>query len=66
MATVCGFVVVGAEIIDARADADATTVLELRPAGGWFETFRERRLSTGPGRSWVIRGWQPFAKTLQQ
>ena len=60
--TVCGFVAVGAEIVDIRAtpsgvDARETSMFELREAGTWFHSFRDARLPTGPGRPWSIFGW---------
>ena len=52
VATVGGFVVAGANIEYVGTDGR----LDLAEAGDWFEPLRERRLVTGPGRDWWIRG----------
>ena len=54
VATVGGFVVTGAEITAVLASPEGYH-LELREAGEWFQTFRDRRFPTGPGRPWVLR-----------
>jgi hypothetical protein len=52
LATVGGFVVAAADILDATT---AGTLL-LADAGTWSATLVRRRLVTGPGRDWWIRG----------
>jgi len=47
-------VVSGADITQVRPTRDGTTVLDLAEPGAWFETFRERRCATGPGRAWAL------------
>ena len=59
VATVAGFVTTGAEILDVLpAPSSSRTrpcrALTLREPGPWFETFRDRRLPTGPGAAWVL------------
>ena len=54
VATVAGFVVAGAEILQALRARDGYHLV-LREPGPWFETFRGRRFATGPGRPWVLR-----------
>ena len=56
VATVCGFVVLGAEIIDIRPDGGGRHHLQLAPPGAWFEAWRGRRWRTGPGRAWSVVG----------
>lgn len=56
VATVYGFVVIGADIVDIESGADGMARLDLRPAGPWFGSFRQRRWRTGPGPSWLLRG----------
>jgi hypothetical protein len=64
VATLGGFVTLGAEILDVQPEPGSTNLrpsrrLTLRPAGEWFEAYRERRLPTGPGRPWaLLRGGQ--------
>ncbi|SDC19559.1 hypothetical protein [Nocardioides lianchengensis] len=65
VATVAGFVSTGAEIVASHdepvaAPAPSRTGLTLRPPGGWYDAFRDRRLSTGPGPAWLllnVPGW---------
>lgn len=64
VATVCGYVALGAEIVGGRVQ-EGHAVLDLRDPGEWFDELRYRRLPSGPGRPWVIRGWQPFARMGQ-
>jgi hypothetical protein len=52
VATLAGFVVAGADI----RDASTSGTLSLVGPGDWFEALARRRLSTGPGRDWWIRG----------
>jgi len=62
VATICGFVALGADITDVTVEPDGATSLGLSAPGSWFGLVVRRRLPTGPGRSWVIRGWQPYAQ----
>ena len=65
VATVAGFVVAGADLVDVRwhdASPDDRRSghgirhrLVLADPGPWFERFRDRRLLTGPGRPWHLR-----------
>ncbi|NYD40334.1 hypothetical protein [Nocardioides panaciterrulae] len=58
VATVCGFVVLGAQIQRLRGEVGGRTYrMELGDAGEWFAAFRGRRLLCGPGRDFVFRGW---------
>ena len=61
VATVGGFVAVGADILDLRAcsPAGARRDLVLAEPGQWFEHFRGRRLAVGPGRDFLLHGWRP-------
>lgn len=54
IATVCGFVVLGADLVAARRTPDDKTVLDLRPPGGWFAPLRHTRFVTGPGGPWTL------------
>ena len=56
VATVCGFVVLGADIVDVLPGADGRCRLDLTDAGPWFESWRGRRWPTGPGREWTLLG----------
>ena len=58
VATVAGFVALGAEITDVRRDGPRYHILLADP-GDWFESFRGRRLSVGPGRDFLLHGWKP-------
>lgn len=63
VATVCGYVVIGAEIEDIRIRRlrpEPRADLVLREAGEWFETFSGHRLPTGRGRPWSILGWNQY------
>ena len=62
MATTAGFVTVGADLLAVTVTGDGDgSRLTLAEPGPWFDTFRERRYATGPGRTWWIRGWAPSA-----
>lgn len=52
VATVAGFIVLGADIIDLEPGCGLT----LAPPGAWFEPFESGRLPMGRGQSWVING----------
>jgi len=52
--TCSGFVLGGAEVVDALAVDRASTHLVTRPAGSWFAAFDGRRMSTGPGNAWRL------------
>ena len=56
VATVCGFVVLGAEITGVRSGVPGHFSLELTEPGAWFEAWRGRRWPTGPGREWSLLG----------
>lgn len=60
-ATVCGFVTAGADLMDVAEGAGATRCLSLSSPGRWFESLTGHRIEAGPGRPWVIRGWQLYA-----
>ncbi len=60
VATTAGFVTAGADLLAVTVD-DGDSRLTLAEPGGWFDTFRDRRYATGPGRPWWIRGWAPSA-----
>jgi hypothetical protein len=55
VATVGGFVTIGAEIVETRGDGAGAYALIVRGPGSWFDAFRGHRLPTGPGRPWVVR-----------
>jgi hypothetical protein len=56
VATVCGFVVLGGEIVAVRpAEADRHR-LDLAEPGTWFDAWRGRRWPTGRGREWSLVG----------
>jgi hypothetical protein len=59
VATVCGFVAVGADLEGFRTDAEGESSFVLARPGHWFETLCGRRFETGPGRPWSVWGWQP-------
>ena len=61
VATVCGFVALGADLTGLVATAHGSYLLELDEPGAWFEPLRGRRIPTGPGRPWVIRRGRPYA-----
>ncbi|MFC5179136.1 hypothetical protein [Nocardioides taihuensis] len=48
VATVAGFVLGGAEVIDGRHTPEATT-FELAEPGDWFDAFSDTRVPAGPG-----------------
>ncbi len=50
LATVSGFVVLGADIIGLHSQSE----LVLGPAGGWYDEVAGCRFPTGPGRPWVL------------
>ncbi|MDP2773444.1 MAG: hypothetical protein Q8O61_07780 [Nocardioides sp.] len=56
VATVGGFVALGAEVTGVMPTSERQCRLELRDPGTWFETLRGARFPTGPGRDWVLRG----------
>jgi hypothetical protein len=56
VATVCGFVVLGAEIVDVTSGANDRHQLRLADPGPWFEAWRGRRWPTGAGREWSLLG----------
>jgi hypothetical protein len=69
VATVAGFVALGADItavgitavdISGVGGTVPTTSFALAEPGGWFDGVRRRRVQTGPGRAWVLRGPRGF------
>jgi hypothetical protein len=55
VATVTGFVVLGAELVALHREDAEHVSLELAPPGAWFASLRESRIALGPGgRSWWI------------
>jgi len=56
VATVCGFVVLGGEIVDVTSGANGRHRLHLADPGPWFEAWRGRRWPTGGGREWSLLG----------
>ena len=54
IASVTGFVVLGAEIVDTGGDS-AGTRLVFGPPGSWFEGLARHRLVLGRGGEWTIR-----------
>jgi hypothetical protein len=61
IATLCGWVVFGADARGFRADGEhgeRPASFDLRPPGSWFGALEERRLPTSPGgRPWYL--WTP-------
>lgn len=60
VATVAGFVALGADITAVGSTAPQETSLVLAEPGAWFDGVRRRRVQTGPGRAWVLRGPRGF------
>ena len=56
VATVAGFVALGADITAVGYTAPQTTSLVLAEPGPWFAGVHRRRVQTGPGCAWVLRG----------
>lgn len=66
--TVGGFVVLGADIVDVRVVTHGDGGLQqrerrllLREPGAWFDALQHRRLVTGAGPPYLIRGRHPTA-----
>ncbi len=59
LATVCGYVAFGADIVALEFDRRGTTTFTLADAGSWFDGFDQRCLLAGAGRSCFIWGWPP-------
>ncbi len=58
VATVCGFVVLGAEISRLLGEPGGTTYrMELAEPGAWYASLADRRLRLGPGRDFALLGW---------
>jgi hypothetical protein len=53
IATVGGFVILGAEIHGVRGTTTAAT-LDLGNPGPWFDAFRDKRFETGRGGPWIL------------
>lgn len=60
IATVGGFVVLGAEIRGVRGTTKTAT-LDLADPGPWFDTLRDKRFETGRGGPWIL--WTSKAGT---
>jgi len=58
VATVCGFVVLGADITGLSPGTGTSTGrrLLLEPPGPWFAACQGRRWQLGRGPSWLVRG----------
>ena len=56
LVTVAGFVAMGADITATQYLGRGSVALTLEPPGEWYEHARDRRLRTGPGQEWMIRG----------
>ena len=59
LATVCGYVGFGADIVALEVDRLGRTTFTLSDAGSWFEGFDQRCLPAGAGRSSFIWGRPP-------
>jgi hypothetical protein len=58
VATLCGYVVLGADATRVDAAPDGSTVFELMPPSAWFDPVAERVFaSSRGGRPWVV--WRP-------
>jgi hypothetical protein len=55
VATTCGFVAFGADIMDVHLPAPQAADLQLQDPGEWYASLEGRRLPIGPGAEWVIR-----------
>lgn len=60
IATVAGFVALGADIVGVETPIASTTTLILGEPGAWFQGVRGRRVATRAGRAWVLRGPRGF------
>ncbi len=59
VATLCGFVVHGADLTGFGTEPDGRDEFRLEPPGEWYEHLEQRWLPTGRGgRPWVI--WDPL------
>jgi|GEM_PF-3523302 len=60
VATVCGYVLVGAEVTGFERGTGDRATLHLREAGPWFASLRERRWLAGRGGpALLLWGWPP-------
>lgn len=59
VATVCGYVGFGADLLGLQVDGQGKTTFVLGDPGPWFEGFDQYRLVAGAGRSCFIWGWPP-------
>jgi hypothetical protein len=57
LATVAGFVVVGADIVGLEPGRQEGTALRLREPSSWFEPLRQTRLPVTQGGPWQL--WSP-------
>ncbi|MFC4784427.1 hypothetical protein ACT8ZV_08135 [Nocardioides sp. MAHUQ-72] len=62
VATVAGFVALGAELTGVALRQVRSADLTLREPGPWFEQVRGHRLHSGPGRDFAIRRMPAFAQ----
>jgi hypothetical protein len=56
VSTVCGFVVLGGEIVDVTSSGNDRHRLHLAGPGPWFDAWRGCRWPTGGGREWSLLG----------
>ncbi len=65
VATVSGYVVLGADVTGLRSDGAAASHLQLAEPGGWYDdVLRERRWPGGRGGPPLLMwGWRPMANT---
>jgi hypothetical protein len=62
VATVCGYPVLTAQLVDLMSVSPRRIRLELAepdPSATWVGLLRGRRLLTGPGPSWLLLGVEP-------
>ena len=52
--TTCGFVIEGHEVTGTRQQQPLSVELVTRPAGAWFDEFREQRVVSPPGHRWYL------------
>jgi hypothetical protein len=57
LATMCGYVAVGADVVEVQADESGSISFMLTEPGAWFEPFDQRQVLAGAGRGCFIWGW---------
>jgi hypothetical protein len=57
LATMCGYVAVGADVVAVQADESGNTSFTLTEPGAWFEPCDRRAFHAGAGRGCFIWGW---------